>query len=152
MKDSITWMDMTISTLHNHTFLDYHRGIQIQNIEFDVLRFCELENIIHMWKKTMTKRQTLDEFIELFSENFIIECSYFDCMKFIFYKIIMKANKVGVVKKNKFTNYEIEVIEKNEIISNEIQCLGLLNIVHAKKSTQVRMGDEIWFYFTDLQY
>jgi hypothetical protein len=152
IPESINWNDLIVSDIETHNFLDFHKGLRINPTSFDSIRFCELENIVHIWKneKSLTKRHCLDDFCNIFKENFEISEINYDCLKFYVFKLEMKAVRKGVVKKNKFSNVCIEILDKLDNVSNEIQCLGLLNINGINKKTQIRIGDVVWFYVTDL--
>ena len=60
----------------------------------------------------------------------------------------MLARECGVIKRNKYLNFDIIVKNNNEYISNETECLGLLNFNN--KKFEVRIGCYVFFYFTDL--
>eukprot|EP00340_Litonotus_pictus_P011146 CAMPEP_0170538766 /NCGR_PEP_ID=MMETSP0209-20121228/103515_1 /TAXON_ID=665100 ORGANISM="Litonotus pictus, Strain P1" /NCGR_SAMPLE_ID=MMETSP0209 /ASSEMBLY_ACC=CAM_ASM_000301 /LENGTH=421 /DNA_ID=CAMNT_0010840531 /DNA_START=61 /DNA_END=1323 /DNA_ORIENTATION=- len=70
IPDSVSWLDMVVTGLATEdTFLDYHKGIRMLSTPFDSLRFCELENAVHIWKdhKGLTKKHHIEEFSYLFS-------------------------------------------------------------------------------------
>jgi hypothetical protein len=54
------------------------------------------------------------------------------------------------VKRNKYTNFDIVVKGYDEAITNETQCLGLLNTTHLSDCVQMRVSTYIVFYITDL--
>ena len=54
------------------------------------------------------------------------------------------------MKKNKFTNVDIEIKPYTEHLTNETQSLGLLNINHLAKKVELRISSNVIFYFTDL--
>ena len=57
---------------------------------------------------------------------------------------------IGIVRKNKYTNFEIEIKPWDETITNETQCLGLLNINHLTDRVEMRISTNTIFYFTDI--
>ena len=57
---------------------------------------------------------------------------------------------LGIVKKNKFTNIDIHIKPYSESVTNETQCLGLLNNTHLKNKVEIRVSNYVVFYFTDL--
>ena len=57
-------------------------------------------------------------------------------------------NIKGIIKKNKFINFEIEIVEKNSSVCHEIKYIGILN--HHHKKFEVRIGTPIIIYFTDI--
>lgn len=144
---------MIISSIPYESFKNFHKGIQRNYIKFDNYRFCEFENIVHIWKtlKSSEKISIIEDFKHCFSNCFEFENVFYDNLKFNIFKVVMKAIKTGIIFKNKFINVNIEVVDKSKYISNEIQSLGILSIQQIKQLTQVRINDEIWFYFTDFQ-
>ena len=62
----------------------------------------------------------------------------------------MIAKKEGLIKKNSMINFEIEIVSYDKSICNETQCNGILNTVLIHSKFQIRVGEEIWFYFTVL--
>ncbi len=57
---------------------------------------------------------------------------------------------LGIIKKNKFTNVDIEIKSYDEPLTNETQCLGLLNINILERKIQIRNSSFVIFYFTDI--
>ena len=116
------------------------------------MRFCELENVAHLWKNTsnLKRKESINHFLCLYKSFFNVKDSFYDISKFYIYKVEMIANKIGVIKKNEFCNYEIEILSSNEPVSNETQSLGLLNISQIQNRFQIRLGEVVWFYFTSL--
>ncbi len=95
---SINWMDMIIYNTPEHTFLDYEKSLVKSNVKFDRIRYCELENIIHVWKneKSLTKKENIDEFKNYFQKNFKILSVCYDFSKFFIFKVKMQANVIGI--------------------------------------------------------
>jgi hypothetical protein len=58
--------------------------------------------------------------------------------------------KLGIVKKNKFTNFDIEIKPRKEYTINETQCMRLLNMNHITDKVEIRMSTSVIFYFTDI--
>ena len=54
------------------------------------------------------------------------------------------------MKKNKYTNFDIEIKEWDYNTTNETQCLGLLNINHLTDRVEMRISTHVIFYFTDI--
>lgn len=156
LPESLLWLNLIIAEIDDYCFLDFHKGIKKNLVDFDYSRFCELENYVHIWKNSSNLSivsntyKSISAFLRYFKDCFDINDVYYDCLKFYIFKIEMTAIKKGFIKKNKYSNSCIEVIDKNESISNEIQCIGLLNIGHIQKRVQVRIGNVIWFYIIDI--
>jgi hypothetical protein len=135
-----------------NSFLQYEKSLIKHNIKFDKTRFCELEKLIHVWKNqsNLTKKTNINEFKLFFSEHFkIIDISY-DFFKYYIFKVKMKANKLGTIKRNKYTNFDIIIKGSNDTTANETQCLGLLNITHITDKVEMRINTYVIFYFTDI--
>jgi hypothetical protein len=96
--ESIKWLDLVIFKAPQHCFLDYEKSLVKSNVKFDNIRYCELENVIHIWKgeHTLTKKENITEFKKYFSKNFKIISVYFDFSKFYIFKVKMKAAVIGI--------------------------------------------------------
>jgi hypothetical protein len=94
---SIQWYSAVETDLPIHTFLDYEKSLVKHNVLFDKIRFCDLENIIHVWKgeSSLTKKSNINEFKSLFDKNFKIISVHYDFFKYYIFKIKLQANKVG---------------------------------------------------------
>ena len=134
---------------------------------FDKYRNCEIENIVHIWKNAeqiylnpvqnkkthiaqLRHKELLHKFKEIFAKNFEIKELYYDVSKFFYFKIKMKANKVGNIKKNLFINTGIEIGNRNKEIIEESQNLYVLNHNTKRGNYQIREGTELIFYITDV--
>ena len=97
--ESIIWHDIIEAETPLHTFLEYEKSLVKHNILFDKIRFCELENIIHVWKneKTLTKKTNIEEFKMFFNEHFKITNISYDFFKFYIFKIKLQASKLGIM-------------------------------------------------------
>ena len=149
---SIKWMEIITYDTPEDTFLQYEKSLIKSNVEYDKLRCCELENVIHVWKseKSLSRKENILDFKKVFKNNFKILSVDYDIAKFFIYKIRMKANCLGIVRKNKFANVDIEIKPCDDSIVNEIQCLGLLNVSHLSNKVEIRKSTVVIFYFTDL--
>jgi hypothetical protein len=149
---SIKWLDIDIYPTPEYHFLDYEKSLIKSNVVFDRIRCCELENVIHVWKneKSLSRKDNIEEFKKLFQNNFKIINVNYDVAKFYIFKIKMQANAIGLIKKNKYTNVDIEIKPNSESVTNETQFLGLLNINYLETKIQMRISTYVIFYFTDL--
>jgi hypothetical protein len=149
---SFKWLDVIITKTPEHTLYDYEKSLVKSNIQYDKLRCCELENIIHVWKneKSLSKKQNIEEFKICFQNYFKIKEVVYDFSKFYIYKFKLQACTPGIIKKNKFTNCDIEIVQGDTPITNETQCLGLLNINQIANKIQLRVNTCVLFYITDL--
>ena len=96
----------------------------------------------------MTRKNLLNEFRNLFENIFLIEIILYDITKFYIFKIKAKANKIGILQKNKYIKFDLEVVDENEGINNQIQHLGLLNF--SDRVFQVRKNTNIYFFISEL--
>jgi hypothetical protein len=133
-------------------FMHYEKSLIKNNLIFDKTRSCELENLVHVWKNesNLSKKTNINEFKLFFSEYFkILDISY-DFFKYYIFKVKMQAKKQGTIRRNKYTNFDIHIKGQNEVITNETQCLGLLNITHLSDKVELRLSTYVMFYFTDI--
>ena len=132
------------------TNIDFEKTLYKNSLKFDKDRMCELETLIHVWKdeKSLTKRKVVDEFRACFSSNFLINSISYDFGKLYIFKAKMVAMKVGVLKKNKYVDFEVEIKRSSDEITNETMPLGLLNSAH--KKLEIREKSNLVFYFTDI--
>ena len=63
----------------------------------------------------------------------------------------MKANKIGLIKQNKFSIFDINIVDYKSNIQNEIQCLYLINSNYYKKKMDIRLGTNLIFYIVDMK-
>ncbi len=155
--ENIEWEDLRIENCPLKSFLDYEKTLRKLNLKFDKLRYCEFENLIHVWKgeQSLTKKKSLDEFKKIFSKNFYIKSITYDIAKFYIFKVKMNATEKGkrnilsgLIRKNKFMNFELEIVEPNNNVCHEIKSLGVQN--HHMKKFDIRLGSWIIVYFTDI--
>lgn len=129
----------------------YHVPNKLLNQNFDELRFCEFEKTIHIWKNVnnLRKKTIVDEMKMYFKDLFSIESFEYDIRKFYLFKIKLKANKIGVIRKNKYFNFDIEIKPSNEPVVNQTQCLGILNWVDLEK-IEMRIGEYFVGYLIEI--
>ena len=104
----------------------------------------------------LTKQDKINAIKRLFNTNFIIKDFVYDFSKFYTYKLVLVADKKGVLKKNKYLDFEIEIIDKKingftsdyTSINLEVSNLSVLN--HCEKKISIRIGMNVVFYFTDV--
>ena len=119
---------------------------------YHTLRACEVENMIHFWKgddEFIKDNELINEFNKIFSRHFSIEKVVYDISKIYLYKVTMIAKSIGKIVKNKFANFDFEIVGYDDNVSNEIQNLFLLNTSVQNKQIQIRQGTVVVFYLTD---
>ena len=97
----------------------------------------------------LRKKTIVDEIKMFFKDFFSIESFEYDIRKFYLFKIKLKATKVGVIRKNKYFNFDIEIKPSNEPVVNQTQCLGILNWVDLEK-IEIRIGEYFVGYLIEI--
>lgn len=147
--NSIEWTEPIISTEN----LDiYENSTFISPVEYDQLRACEVETQILFWKnKIFNDKGIVEDFKKIFEKNFKIKEVNYDISKFYFFKFKMVANKVGVLKQNKYLTFDINIVEYESKIQNEIQCIYLINSNFYTKAINIRLNTVLTFYIIDMK-
>ena len=147
---SIEWTEPVISSIPSEI---YERSTFKSSVEFDQLRACEVETQILFWKNTLPKdsEELIDDFKKIFEKFFKIKNIYFDESKFYFFKIEMKADKIGLLKQNKFSTFDINIIDKKSNLKNEIQCIYLMNSNYYTKKMDIKLGSLVTIYIVDMK-
>ena len=121
-----------------------------KNTNLSTINNCEVEEIIHEWNKLCLLenceivKKNLDE---LFSQNFIIKEIHYDDVGYLFFKILLKAYKVGTCNgKDGNLGIKINIQPINYHITNEIKKNGL--IFDENNELTVNVGDIITFYIS----
>jgi hypothetical protein len=126
------------------------KNINKKNTNLSIINNCEVEEIIHEWNKLCLLenceivKKNLDE---LFSQNFIIKEIHYDDVGYLFFKILLKAYKVGTCNgKDGNLGIKINILPINYHITNEIKKNGL--IFDENNELAVNVGDIITFYIS----
>jgi hypothetical protein len=132
--------------------MDYEKSLVKSQIKQDVARCCELENLIHVWKseKSLSNKQNINNFKNIFEKLFEITDIVYDFSKVYIYRFKMTANKIGIIKRNKYANFDIIVKEQKDNINNETCSLGLMNTGYFNSRIEMRKGTPVIFYISDL--
>ena len=114
------------------------------------LNICEVEQIIGEWNKINflesgdIVKKNLDD---LFGNNFIIQEINYDDVGYFFFKIILKAYKIGSCNGREGNlGIKINIFPINSNITNEIKKNGL--IFDENNELAVNVGDIITFYIS----
>ena len=111
---------------------------------------CEVEYIINEWNKLslLENCNVVEKNInDLFGKNFIIKEINYDDVGYFFFKIILKAYKVGNCRgKEGNLGIKINILPINSNITNEIKKNGL--IFDENNELTVNVGDIITFYIS----
>jgi len=128
----------------------YEKNHFISFIPYDPYRSCEIETLIQFWRTDGIDKNFCNEFKRIFKKNFKINQIVYDINKLYFYKINMVANKIGIINKNNFINFQINIVPYEDNIQNEIQNVGLLNSKVFMDKINIRLGTSIIIYITDI--
>ena len=111
---------------------------------------CEVENMVNEWNKIeiLDKGEIVQKNLnELFSDNFIIKEIYYDDVGYFFFKIILKAYKIGICSgKEGNIGIKIHILPINSSITNEIKKNGL--VFDENNELAINVGDMIIFYIS----
>lgn len=151
------WIKMQNSYIGNKkTFIQMSKSLcrnfnKKTEKEFDKLRFCEIERMVHIWKSVegLTKKYFVNDIKKIFDNLFDIEEFQYDVRKFYLFRINLKAKRVGLLKMNRYFNFDIEIKGSQDCVINQVQSLGLLNFVELG-SLQIRVGDILVCYFSEI--
>ena len=147
---SIEWSEPIISITKPEVYqnLNYYAPIT-----YDQLRACEVETQILFWKNNLPEDDggIVNEFKKIFEQFFEIKNILYDESKFYFFKFETIANKKGLIKQNKFSTFDINIIEYKDNIKNEIQCIYIINSNFYSKAMDIRLGTYVTFYIIDMK-
>jgi hypothetical protein len=146
-----TWSDIKFIDVNCKSFIEYEKKTPKKiPIEFDPLRYCEIDKNISFWKNenNLTKNNISNEIKILISSLFNIESIIYDVSKYYIFKIKAKASKIGKLLKNKYIRFDLEIVGENEGVNNQIQCLGLMN--YSDRVFQIRKNSIVFFYITEI--
>ena len=116
--------------------------------EINNMRISEYEELCYYWKNI-----NLYEYKDLIVKMMKTYFGYFFEIKQIFYentgiyifKVQLKAIKSGFIKNKKSIGINIKIVEKNDVIKNEIRKNNLL--FEKRDVVEIRVGDEVMYYF-----
>ena len=123
---------------------------KMENIKEINTHKCEVEKMIYEWDKIdlLEKGNIVQKNLnDLFSENFIIKEIYYDDVGYFFFKIILKAYKIGICSgKEGNLGIKIHILPIGHNITNEIKKNGL--IYDENNELSINVGDKITFYIS----
>ena len=148
--NSLEWCEPIITKVNPEVF---ENTKFINKISFDPLRACEIEKQILLWHDKLNREQIIicEEVREIFKNFFEIRNIFFDKSKFYFYKFVMVPYKIGLLKKNKYCSFDINIIDINNPAKNEIQCIYLINANNYTNKMDIRVGNYFTLYIIDMQ-
>ena len=144
---SIKWSELNITNINNNNVDNYF----YDKTSFDPLRNCEIEKQIIRWKNIKdNKKVIVKEFMYIFQKYFMINDLYYDKQKYYFYKFELVANKKGILRKNKLLSFDINIIDIDENLKNELQCIFLINSNTYFNKIDIRIGTKVTFYLSEM--
>ena len=147
---SIEWIEPVITLVPGGVF---EKSKYISKYSFDQIRACEVETQILFWKNKLPQDDggIVNEVKKIYGKFFDIKNIRFDVSKFYFFKIEMKAKKIGCLKENKFSSFDINIIDNESQVENEIQCIYLMNSYYYSKKMDIRIGTNLVLYIVDMK-
>ena len=147
---SIEWVEPSISYIEPGI---YEKTKYINDKIYDSLRACEVEMQILFWSSFLNQKQIIliNEFKKIFENFFKIKNIFISTCKYDFYKIVMTPFKTGIINKNKFCSFNINIIDEETPLKNEIQCIYFLNMNSFYKKMDVKIGSDLIFYIIDMK-
>ena len=112
------------------------------------IRISEYEELCSYWKNInlYEYKDLIIKMIKIYFGNlFEIKKIFFENIGIYIFKVHMKAIKYGEIKNKKNIGINIKIVEKNDIIKNEIRKNNLL--FEKRDIVEIRVGDEIIYYF-----
>ena len=132
----------------------YEKGAFKSEIRYDGMRDCEIENMILRWnnENNLIRNSEMLFYIKrTFGNYFLLKEVKYDISELVFYKIKMKAEKIGIIKKNRIFNLNLQIINESSEITNECIYVGCVNTFTQNKILQIRKGTIMILYITDLK-
>ena len=147
---SIEWTEPVISMVPGGV---YEKSKFISKYTFDQIRACEVETQILFWKNKLPKDDgdIVNRVKKIYGKLFDIQNIRYDVSKFYFFKIEMIAKKIGLLKQNEFSDFDINIVDDKVNLENEIQCIYLMNSYYYTKKMDVRIGTNIILYIVDMK-
>ena len=144
------WCEAIISSIEPDI---YEKTKFINDVVYDQLRACEIEMQVLFWSHNITSRQQnlINDITKIFEKFFLIKDAFTNSCKYDFYKFILRPIKKGVLKKNKFCSFDINIIEEDASAKNEIQCIYFLNMNAFRNRMDIKLGNDLLFYLVDMK-
>ena len=147
---SLEWCEPIISNVEPEI---YEKTKFINKIKFDSLRACEVEMQILCWSLILNEKQDffVNEVKKFFENFFLIKNIWVNTCKYDFYKFVMVPVKKGLLNKNKFCCFDINIIDEEAPAKNEIQCIYFLNTNSFSNKMDVKLGNDLILYIIDMK-
>ena len=151
---SVIFTDLKIEKIKSDLKYFYENTFMLDKIKISNFRFNEVEFSINIWKNlnNLTDKNFINNVLKIYENNFEIEDVRYEIVKYYVFKIKLKAIKTGIISRNKYIGYNIEIIEKDENYINEEQGIGILNSGYNNndKILKIRKGNILIFYINEV--
>ena len=154
--ENISFNESIVQSINKNYF---HKESFRQEQKFDKMRDCENELAINVWhddytinefiEKNIKYKDFLPKLKKTFQEYFQIVESKYDISKFIFLRLTIKAKKIGIFKKNIFSNKDIEIVDRNSSLTKECVPINFVNTFSLNKNVKIKFGTIIDFYLIE---
>ena len=143
--NSINWEPYSTEEIPNDF---YQKNFNRNSIEFNSLRACEYERAVLFWKSDnlIVKKNKIEEVKEILQDYFYIDKIMYEYIKAYYFKIEMKAKKIGVIPHNKLITCDIEVVSKDKAITKDIGNTCILNVLTYKSKVYIRINTNLILY------
>ena len=154
--DCINFFDFSIQAASSPVYEKTHF---IKSQKFDKLRDCELEIMVNFWHEEFAVekfdgadgryRRFFDDLRGYFGRVFDVLEIIFDVSKKFLIKVVLKASKIGFLKKGEFCNKNIRVVPENTVLQNECVPISFVQTFDLSKTILIRKGTRVIFYFEE---
>ena len=154
IPDSIIFTELKIEKIKSDLKYFYENMFMLDKIKISNFRFNEMEFSINIWKNldNLTDKNFINNVLKIYENNFEIVDVRYEIIKYYVFKIKLIANKIGLILRNKYIGYNIEVIDKDENYINEEQGIGILNSGYNnnEKILKMRKGNILIIYINEI--
>ncbi|MCQ2817834.1 MAG: hypothetical protein MJ252_11265, partial [archaeon] len=123
-----------------------------EDYKFDLVRSCEIEQMVHYWmneNEYIRHNNTVMMIKKIFEKNFKVLDIKYDINKYLFYRIKLKAERLGVFSCKSPIACQFEILPPSKEIINEcvdVACVYIVNYENNGKYFQIRKGSQIVIY------
>lgn len=142
---SIHWGEYEKSAVPNGF---YQKKLSKTSIEFNPFRANECEKMVLFWeRKNCLSNKKSDMIKKELEKFFIIENMEYGTSKiYNFYKIYLNPKYIGLIPKNRYINSSIEIVNKNEPITKEVQNLCTVDVLNNRNIIYLRINTKLILY------
>ena len=143
---SIHWGEYTKSVIPKEF---YQKKLSKSPINFNPFRANECEKMVLFWEKEkcISNKKNIDIIKKELEKFFIIENIEYSTTKiYNFFKIYLNPKYIGLIPKNRYINSNIEILNKNEPISKEVQNLCTVDVLNNRSIIYLRINTKLILY------